>query len=199
MPMTESPPSHRGFTLVELMVTIAILAILLMIAVPGFRDLTRRQQISSASYALLADLSYARTEAATRSAFVSICPTSDGTSCATSKAYAAGWLVYTYAVGGAGADQAYKDGSASFTLLRYTTSRNGVAMTAKDDKIITYGQQGQLKRDTTKAQVAFVTCALGKEGSAENTTGVPGSALNVSGSGSVKSVPLASGAACAPT
>ncbi|WP_266156609.1 GspH/FimT family pseudopilin [Dyella silvatica] len=197
--MTLCAQRHRGFTLVELMVTIAILAILLMIAVPGFRDLTRRQQLSSAGYALLADLSYARTEAAMRSAFVSVCPTADGTSCVTSKAYAPGWLVYAYAAGVAGADQAYQSGSADFTLLRYTTSQSGVAITAKDDKIITYGQQGQLKRDTSTAPVAFVACALGKDRSAENTAGVPGSALSVSGSGSVKSLPLSSGAECTPT
>ena len=42
MAMTHAPRTTRGFTLVELMVTLAVLAILTMVAVPSFRDTIRR-------------------------------------------------------------------------------------------------------------------------------------------------------------
>ena len=70
-----------GFTLLELMVTLAVASILAVIALPSFRDLLRKNQVSSANNALLADLSYARSEAITRGNIVSICPSSDGATC----------------------------------------------------------------------------------------------------------------------
>src|SRR5690348_2467245 len=89
----------RGFTLLELMVTLAVASVLVVIAVPSFRDLLRRNQVSSASNALLADLSYARSEASMRGSIVSICPSTDGTTCTSTQAYESGWLVYTYSAG----------------------------------------------------------------------------------------------------
>ena len=45
---TESPQSQRGFTLIELMVTVAMIAILASIALPSYRDYVRRGQIPEA-------------------------------------------------------------------------------------------------------------------------------------------------------
>ena len=48
------PNRVRGFSLLELMITITVMAILLAIAVPNFRDVIHRNQVSSASNAMLA-------------------------------------------------------------------------------------------------------------------------------------------------
>lgn len=64
MPHRASHTSRPGgFTLVELLVTLAVLAILLALAVPSFNDLIDRSRLTSAADTLYADLQFARSEA----------------------------------------------------------------------------------------------------------------------------------------
>ncbi|MGJ3700374.1 GspH/FimT family pseudopilin [Variovorax sp. AFSI2.2] len=58
---------RSGFTLVELMVVIAIAAILGSLGVPAFRDLLLNQRLAAASSGFVAALNLARTEAIQRS------------------------------------------------------------------------------------------------------------------------------------
>jgi type IV fimbrial biogenesis protein FimT len=58
--------SARGFTLVELMTSLTVSAILITAAVPTFSEFVADQQIKSNTYRLLADLSLARSEAVKR-------------------------------------------------------------------------------------------------------------------------------------
>jgi type IV fimbrial biogenesis protein FimT len=70
----------RGFTLIELMVTISIMAILLMIAVPSFQNATLGSKLSSFANGLVASAHLARSEAIKRNADVTLCVSnSDGT------------------------------------------------------------------------------------------------------------------------
>ena len=62
----------RGFTMLEVLVTISVLAILTSIAVPGFQSFISGQRIKSLTYDLTADLLLARSEALKRNGAVSI-------------------------------------------------------------------------------------------------------------------------------
>jgi len=64
----------RGFTLIEMMVVVALVAILGIIAVPAFRDLLLNQRLASSASDFLAALSLARTEAIKRSQSVTLTP-----------------------------------------------------------------------------------------------------------------------------
>ncbi|MDR3056312.1 MAG: GspH/FimT family pseudopilin [Zoogloeaceae bacterium] len=70
--------AFRGFTIIELMVTIAIMAILTTIAVPSFRDMIMKNRVSAAASELVAAISLARTEAATRGTDVTLTAASVG-------------------------------------------------------------------------------------------------------------------------
>ena len=62
----------RGLTLVELMVVVAVAALLLAIAAPSFRGLVEMQRLRSVNAALTTDIAYARSEAVSRSQLVRV-------------------------------------------------------------------------------------------------------------------------------
>lgn len=64
----------HGFTLVELMVTLAVLAILASIAVPGFQNLIQNNRATSMANELTTAMNLARSEAVKRGIEVSVCP-----------------------------------------------------------------------------------------------------------------------------
>jgi type IV fimbrial biogenesis protein FimT len=78
-PRPPAPPS--GFTLVELMITIAVLAITLAVAVPSFTQMTRRNALTAGANEILAAIQTARIEAVRRNQRVSLCASSDGATC----------------------------------------------------------------------------------------------------------------------
>jgi type IV fimbrial biogenesis protein FimT len=95
------PSSHslstycqRGFTLVELVVTIALLAILTMLAIPSFSEVLRQWRRDSATRELSTSLQIARSEAVKTSRQTVICPSVDQTACTASNEWNTGWIVF---------------------------------------------------------------------------------------------------------
>ena len=72
---------QRGFTLIELMVTLIVVAILISLAAPNFTTQILNNRSVAFSEGLIAELNSARYEAINRTANVSICASSDGASC----------------------------------------------------------------------------------------------------------------------
>jgi len=64
----------KGFTLVEVMITIAVLVILLGLAVPGFQSLVQNTRATTLANEFAAGLMFARSEAVKRGAAVTLCP-----------------------------------------------------------------------------------------------------------------------------
>jgi type IV fimbrial biogenesis protein FimT len=86
------PRIQRGFTVVELMMTIAVAAILLGIAVPSFNNAILGYKLSAYANNLAAGAFLARSEAIKRNATVTMCASSDGASC-TGGGWEQGWIV----------------------------------------------------------------------------------------------------------
>lgn len=74
-------PRVEGFTLIELAVTVAVLAIVLAIALPSFRDIFASNRLSGATNEMLALVQLGKIESIRRNATVDICPSTNGTTC----------------------------------------------------------------------------------------------------------------------
>jgi type IV fimbrial biogenesis protein FimT len=88
----------KGFTLIELVVVLVIVAILLALALPSLREFSVRSRISGVTNNLLATLSAARTEAVTRNACVTVCrtanPTAAAPTCLAGSNWTTGWITF---------------------------------------------------------------------------------------------------------
>ena len=114
---------QRGFTLVELMITLAILVILITIGVPSFNDLVQNQRVKTAVSDLHSTLVFARSEAIKRNAEVAI--TRDGA------AWNSGWNVHT-------------TDAAPVTLKTQPAFANIVLTAASPESVIRYRRDGRL-------------------------------------------------------
>jgi type IV fimbrial biogenesis protein FimT len=85
---------QTAFTLIELMVTLLVLAILFGAAVPSFREFTRNNRVIAAQNNLVTAMSLARSEAIRRSSDVVVCASNAAnTACSAGADWVNGWLV----------------------------------------------------------------------------------------------------------
>ncbi|MGH8232048.1 MAG: GspH/FimT family pseudopilin [Steroidobacteraceae bacterium] len=96
----ESVPTMRsaGFTMLEVVMVMAIVAILLAIGVPSFRYVTTANRMAAEVNGLIGDMQYARAEAIKEGQNVLVCVSTNGTACNNSNSWANGWIVCTSTV-----------------------------------------------------------------------------------------------------
>ncbi|MEH6445666.1 MAG: GspH/FimT family pseudopilin [Oceanospirillaceae bacterium] len=89
---------QQGFSLVELMVTLAIIVILITVAVPSFNSSLLRADASSLADSLISSLNYAKSEAVSRNERIYLCArNANGSGCLNNSAdWDGGWLIRVF-------------------------------------------------------------------------------------------------------
>lgn len=115
-----SASRNTGFTLIELMVAVAVLAILTALALPSFQGTLRSNRIATTTNELLASISMARSEAIRSTHGGGVCTSTDGKAC-DDGAWNAGWLVWTDSNGNEELDD-------SEPVIRYVQPKSKLSM-----------------------------------------------------------------------
>jgi len=139
----------NGFTLIELMVTLAVAAILVTVAIPGFRSLIQNNRAATQSNELLSGLMLARSEAVKRGVRVSICSSTDEATCAASTNWATGWIVFTDDSGTSGS----KDGTDA-VIRAWDTLKGAPTLTSATNNNIQFLRSGLVETADTFTYLA---------------------------------------------
>jgi len=86
--------TFRGFTLYELLITLALVGIVLSAALPAFSGTLARNRQAIEINALFHAIHRARKESIMRRKVVSLCPSSDGKNCEPGMDWSSGWIMF---------------------------------------------------------------------------------------------------------
>ncbi len=138
----------KGFTLIELMVTIAVAAILATIAFPSFTTTIRNNRVATANNEVLAMVNLARSEAIRSGQGGVVCGSSTGASCD------GAWAQGIAAVSDPNGDGSPADG----TVLRFSTFNSAMTVTGPQ-AVIAFDARGR-RRDSADQLLRMrpVTC-----------------------------------------
>jgi type IV fimbrial biogenesis protein FimT len=90
----QQPSKMRGFTLIELMVTLSVAAVLAALAAPSFQGMIASGRINSGTNDLMGTLAVARSEAIRRNTRITVCKSANQSACTTSGTWDQGWIVF---------------------------------------------------------------------------------------------------------
>ena len=180
--------TQLGFTLIELMVTVSIVAILATVAAPNFRTFVLNNRISSTSQELLRTLQSARGEATKRQKNIVVClATSLDTtpSCVTNSTTPTGWILFE----DGNSNWVYDDGTSSL-LQKHSLSSSKISLLADGSKRFSYNSTGFATVGSgTSPQIkstGFVVCdSRGNETSSGELSVARGVIINGTGRASI--------------
>ena len=127
-----------GLTLLEVLTVITIVSILMALGVPSYQYVTSSNRISGEVNSLLGDLQYARAEAIKEGQTVSVCASTNLTTCSGTTTWQNGWIVFSD-VNGSGAVDSPNDQvlrvQRAFSLGDTFNANNGM-------KFVTFNREG---------------------------------------------------------
>lgn len=150
-----------GVTLVELLLSIAIAAILITLAVPALDAAMTSAKLGSASNSFLSSLYLARSEAIKRNSRTVVCKSADGANCTSSGHWDQGWIIFHDVNNDAQAD------SGEQVILRTTSLHSDIAMQGNTpvSRYVSYSPTGSAMYVSGAFQAGTVTtCRVSANG-----------------------------------
>lgn len=86
---------ESGFTLIELMITIVVLAVALALGIPSFQGFIKNNRLAGQANDLVIAIQLARSEAVKRGSGAVICASDDQATCSGNDNWSTGWIVYS--------------------------------------------------------------------------------------------------------
>lgn len=149
-----------GFSLIELFVALAVMAIVLSISLPPLAAMMHDMRVSKATNALHGAIVFTRAEAVRRAARVTLCTSRDRLSCANDAGWHVGWIVFVDGNGNAQRE-------ADEPLLRVGVgSGDGVAMSgnAPVARYLSYTNTGSAHLVSGALQFGTITVCARSQG-----------------------------------
>ncbi len=134
---------QNGLTLIELLVTVAVVSILLAVGVPAYQTMTENNRLVATVNHLVGTLNMARSEAVKRSRPISVCASTNGVVCDNTADWTVGWIAFI--------DQ-NRDGAADDAnayVARQGTIAAGLQLTATefdDNTLLRFLPNGRLEQ-----------------------------------------------------
>jgi type IV fimbrial biogenesis protein FimT len=127
---------HNGFSLIEVLIAVALASVLMLLAVPAFQTMQARRAVAAAVATFESDFALARSEAIRRGHSVTICNSSDGAQClggtSSNVDWTQGWIIYPQTSGSSASTGSSAPASAP---LRVQGRLQGIqSVSATDDK-----------------------------------------------------------------
>lgn len=150
---------NEGFTLIELMITVALVAILLALSAPYFRETIISNKIGAEANSLMASFNLARSTAARLNQPVTLCKSDDGVDCTTDDNWEQGWITFN----DLNMDGAVDSGGVELVIQEYEPLSTGytIRSTAQFSDIVTFLPQGNARggSGTLDEDSSFRICA----------------------------------------
>lgn len=88
-------PRQAGLTMIELLITLAVLAVVLAIGIPSFEGLLASTRVTNATNELLSAFAQTRSEAIRRGQRVTMCISANGIQCTNAGNWEQGWIIFS--------------------------------------------------------------------------------------------------------
>ena len=144
-------PTVKGFTMLEMLIALAILGILTTLALPGFMETLGAGGVSGSTKSFSNALGLARSEAITRNTTINICPANAAMSDCAAAGWSTGWIVFQDNNGDAtGATGSIDSGGTTpDVILQVFTPSSDTVVTGTGD-LLGYGSRGFGDNATTQ-------------------------------------------------
>jgi len=156
-----------GFTLLELLMTLVVAAVLLSIGIPSLGNVLAKGRVQAHQRDLLSNLSYARSEAVSRNEDIGICGSSNGTTCANSSNWSSGWIIFVDDGAGTGtAEDGLRNGTEELLRVYDFDGNNQLTVTDANtpvNNINGFGFDSRGHLSVTSSKLTLKVCESGND------------------------------------